>query len=67
MSSEVSGAGYAGPHLVNAIRRRAMAQLLQEVDPDEVGLDHKALDRLDQHFAHYVDVERLPGDRKSVV
>ena len=43
-----------------------MAQLLQEVDPDEVGLDHKALDRLDQHFAHYVDVERLPGFLVSV-
>lgn len=38
-----------------------MAQLRQEVDPDEVGLDHKALDRLDQHIAHYVDVGRLPG------
>nr|WSY50261.1 beta-lactamase family protein [Streptomyces sp. NBC_00886] len=43
-----------------------MAQLRQEVDPDEVGLDHKALDRLDQHFAHYVDVERLPGFLVSV-
>ncbi|WP_329261390.1 beta-lactamase family protein [Streptomyces sp. NBC_01478] len=43
-----------------------MAKLRQEVDPDEVGLDHKALDRLDQHFAHYVDVERLPGFLVSV-
>src|SRR5262245_34001339 len=43
------------------IRRRAMAQLRQEVDPDEAGLDAKALDRLDQHFAHYVDEGRLPG------
>ncbi|MFF5140538.1 serine hydrolase domain-containing protein [Streptomyces sp. NPDC013157] len=38
-----------------------MAQLRQEVDPGEVGLDVKALDRLDQHFAHYVDEGRLPG------
>lgn len=38
-----------------------MAQLRQEVDPGEVGLDAKALDRLDQHFAHYVDEGRLPG------
>ncbi|OPG06611.1 serine hydrolase [Streptomyces sp. GKU 895] len=38
-----------------------MAQLRQEVDPDEVGLDVKALDRLDQHVAHYVDEGRLPG------
>jgi CubicO group peptidase (beta-lactamase class C family) len=38
-----------------------MAQLRQEVDPGEVGLDPKALDRLDQHFAHYVDEGRLPG------
>ncbi|MBV7694260.1 serine hydrolase [Streptomyces sp. TRM70350] len=38
-----------------------MALLRQEVDPREVGLDGKALDRLDQHFAHYVDEGRLPG------
>ncbi|MEU0966429.1 serine hydrolase domain-containing protein [Streptomyces sp. NPDC005917] len=38
-----------------------MAQLRQDVDPSEVGLDVKALDRLDQHFAHYVDEGRLPG------
>ncbi|WP_367319691.1 serine hydrolase domain-containing protein [Streptomyces sp. HUAS ZL42] len=38
-----------------------MAQLRQDVDPSEVGLDGKALDRLDQHFAHYVDEGRLPG------
>lgn len=38
-----------------------MAQLRQEVDPGEVGLDVKALDRLDQHFAHYVDEGRMPG------
>ena len=38
-----------------------MAQLRQEVDPSEVGLDVKALDRLDQHFAHFVDEGRLPG------
>ena len=38
-----------------------MAQLRQEVDPSEVGLDAKALDRLDQHLAHYVDEGRVPG------
>ncbi|MEU0076058.1 serine hydrolase domain-containing protein [Streptomyces sp. NPDC006332] len=38
-----------------------MAQLRQEVDPREVGLDAKALDRLDQHVAHHVDEGRLPG------
>ncbi|MGW0337426.1 serine hydrolase domain-containing protein [Streptomyces sp. NPDC003011] len=38
-----------------------MAQLRQEVDPGEAGLDAKALDRLDQHIAHYVDEGRLPG------
>lgn len=43
-----------------------MAQLRQEVDPSEVGLDAKALDRLDQHFAHFVDEGRLPGFLLSV-
>lgn len=43
-----------------------MAQLRQEVDPSEVGLDAKALDRLDQHFAHVVDEGRLPGFLVSV-
>ncbi|KPI27836.1 beta-lactamase [Actinobacteria bacterium OV320] len=38
-----------------------MALLRQEVDPSEVGLDAKALDRLDQHVAHFVDEGRLPG------
>ncbi|MDG9715900.1 serine hydrolase [Streptomyces sp. DH24] len=38
-----------------------MAQLRQQVDPDEVGLDAKALDRLDRHFAQAVDEGRLPG------
>lgn len=38
-----------------------MAQLRQEVDPGEVGLDGKVLDRLDQHLAHYVDEGRMPG------
>jgi CubicO group peptidase (beta-lactamase class C family) len=38
-----------------------MAQLRQEADPDEAGLDAKALDRLDGHFARYVDEGRLPG------
>ncbi|MEW2114112.1 serine hydrolase domain-containing protein [Streptomyces sp. NPDC005474] len=43
-----------------------MAQLRQEVEPSEVGLDAKALDRLDQHFAHVVDEGRLPGFLVSV-
>ncbi|MGW0883601.1 serine hydrolase domain-containing protein [Streptomyces sp. NPDC002671] len=38
-----------------------MARLRQEVDPGEAGLDAQALDRLDQHFARYVDEGRLPG------
>lgn len=43
-----------------------MAQLRQEVEPSEVGLDAKALNRLDQHFAHVVDEGRLPGFLVSV-
>ncbi|WP_330281702.1 serine hydrolase domain-containing protein [Streptomyces sp. NBC_00588] len=38
-----------------------MGQLRQEVDPDEVGLDVKALDRLDETCARYVEEGRLPG------
>ncbi|MGW1259975.1 serine hydrolase domain-containing protein [Streptomyces sp. NPDC002513] len=38
-----------------------MGQLRQEVEPDEVGLDPKALARLDRHFAHQVDGGKLPG------
>jgi CubicO group peptidase (beta-lactamase class C family) len=38
-----------------------MGQLRQEVEPSEAGLDPKALDRLDQHVADYVDEGRLPG------
>lgn len=43
-----------------------MAQLRQEVDPGEAGLDGRALVRLDQHFAHHVDKGRLPGFLVSV-
>ncbi|MEU1408719.1 serine hydrolase domain-containing protein [Streptomyces sp. NPDC005728] len=43
-----------------------MAELRQEVDPDEVGLDPKALDRLDRYFAHHVGEGRLPGYLVSV-
>jgi CubicO group peptidase (beta-lactamase class C family) len=43
-----------------------MALLRQEADPAEAGLDAKALDRLDQHLAHYVDAGRLPGFLVSV-
>ncbi|MGW1721709.1 serine hydrolase domain-containing protein [Streptomyces sp. NPDC002306] len=38
-----------------------MAQLRQEIDPGEAGLDPKVLNRLDRHFAHQVDAGRLPG------
>ncbi|HET9382780.1 MAG TPA: serine hydrolase domain-containing protein, partial [Streptomyces sp.] len=38
-----------------------MAELRQEVDPGEVGLDAGALDRLDRHFARVVDEGRMPG------
>ncbi|EST35230.1 serine hydrolase domain-containing protein [Streptomyces roseochromogenus] len=38
-----------------------MAELRQEVGPDEAGLDGKALDRLDREVAEYVDRGRLPG------
>lgn len=38
-----------------------MAQLRQEIDPGEAGLDPKVLSRLDRHFAHQVDAGRLPG------
>jgi CubicO group peptidase (beta-lactamase class C family) len=38
-----------------------MAQLRQEVDPGEAGLDGKALDRLDQYLADHVAEGRLPG------
>ncbi|MDF3302070.1 serine hydrolase domain-containing protein [Streptomyces tropicalis] len=43
-----------------------MAQLRQDVDPDEAGLDAKALDRLDRHVAGLVDEGRLPGFLVSV-
>jgi CubicO group peptidase (beta-lactamase class C family) len=38
-----------------------MGGLKAEVDPAEVGLDAGRLDRLDRHFARYVDDGRLPG------
>ncbi|MEU0220766.1 serine hydrolase domain-containing protein, partial [Streptomyces sp. NPDC006265] len=43
-----------------------MAQLRQEVDPGEVGLDPQVLGRLDRHFARLVDEGRLPGFLVSV-
>jgi len=39
----------------------AMAGLKPEVDAAEVGLDPARLERLDRHFARYVDDGRLPG------
>jgi CubicO group peptidase (beta-lactamase class C family) len=56
-------AGVAGP----GIRRRekgeggGMSGLKAEVDPAEVGLDAQRLQRIDRHFARYVDDGRLPG------
>jgi CubicO group peptidase (beta-lactamase class C family) len=38
-----------------------MSGLKAEADPAEVGLDAARLDRIDQHFARYVDDGRLPG------
>ncbi|MFF9208592.1 MULTISPECIES: serine hydrolase domain-containing protein [unclassified Streptomyces] len=38
-----------------------MTLLRQEVEPDEAGLDAKALDRLDRHVVRLVDDGRLPG------
>ena len=38
-----------------------MTVLKPEVDAAEVGLDPTRLERLDRHFARYVDDGRLPG------
>jgi CubicO group peptidase (beta-lactamase class C family) len=38
-----------------------MGGLQVEVDPAEVGFDQARLDRIDRHFARYVDTGRLPG------
>jgi len=38
-----------------------MGGLKAEVDPAEVGLDPERLQRIDRHFARYVDDGRLPG------
>ncbi|WP_338681134.1 serine hydrolase [Streptomyces acidiscabies] len=43
-----------------------MALLRQEVDPSEVGLDPKVLDRMDQYIAHEVAAGHLPGYLVSV-
>ncbi len=39
----------------------AVTKLMAEVSPAEVGLDQDRLDRIDRHFARYVDDGRLPG------
>ncbi len=38
-----------------------MGELQVEVEPAQVGLDADRLTRLDRHFHHYVEDERLPG------
>ena len=38
-----------------------MSGLKAEIDPAEVGLDAQRLQRIDRHFAGYVDDGRLPG------
>jgi len=43
-----------------------MTGLKAEADPAEVGLDQGRLDRIDRHFARYVDDGRLPGWQLTV-
>ncbi|MFF8943029.1 serine hydrolase domain-containing protein [Streptomyces sp. NPDC014864] len=43
-----------------------MGQLRQDVDPGRVGLDARALGRLDRYLAHLADEGRLPGFLVSV-
>ncbi|MBV8981059.1 MAG: beta-lactamase family protein [Acidimicrobiia bacterium] len=38
-----------------------MAELKSEIDPAEAGFDAARLQRIDRHFARYVDDGRLPG------
>jgi CubicO group peptidase (beta-lactamase class C family) len=38
-----------------------MSGLKAEVDPGDVGMDARRLQRIDRHFARYVDDGRLPG------
>jgi CubicO group peptidase (beta-lactamase class C family) len=38
-----------------------MALIGKTVDPDELGLDPRRLRRIDEHFARYVEAEKLPG------
>jgi hypothetical protein len=38
-----------------------MSGLKAEADPAEVGLDPQRLQRIDRHFARFVDDGRLPG------
>jgi CubicO group peptidase (beta-lactamase class C family) len=41
--------------------RGVMSGLMAEADPAEVGLDPQRLQRIDRHFARYVEDGRLPG------
>ena len=38
-----------------------MSSLQIEIDPAEAGFDPERLQRVDRHFARYVDDGRLPG------
>src|SRR5437868_11635131 len=38
-----------------------MAELKVEIDPEDAGFDQERLQRIDRHFARYVDDGRLPG------
>jgi CubicO group peptidase (beta-lactamase class C family) len=42
-----------------ALERTAVIE--RTADPDRLGFDPARLDRIDRHFAHYVDSGRLPG------
>ena len=35
-------------------------------DPDQIGLDPRQLDRLDEHFSRYVDDGRLAGWQMTI-
>src|SRR5205823_7360393 len=52
---------HARRHPRLAVRFDAVAELKVEIDPGEAGFDQERLQRIDRHFARYVDDGRLPG------